>query len=776
MYSFKCKSHPNILLIDHLNNVGNRCVSIIENKNINFIVSKDKLSYIAKVMGYTHDLGKSTSFFQNYLQDMIDKGESMVNEALRSHGLISALFTYYQLRKMDNRFSLLAFIAVKKHHGDIDNFDMEFNFKSTKIRNDKSLLNQQLMSINFEEFNNVLKYLELEKLDNADVILNLYDQIVEVSEEYIEKLERCGTKEDYIIFKLLFSILIFADKEDAIFHEANDIVYDIPSNIIDNYKSIIFRNDDTELSQIRNSIYDEVTKNIIRTQNRIMSFTVPTGTGKTLTSMAAALSLKKYLKEDLKIVYCLPFTSVIDQNYNVYCNVIKEVMGTEYCSNYRLLKHHHLSDLEYVSEKKFYESNQSRFLIENWNSQIIVTTFMQFFNTVFSNKNSNLVRYNSLADSIVLLDEVQSLPYRYWYAINQLFKMMTEKLNMYIVFITATQPLIFRGNEILELASSKEYYFNSFKRTKLHINCKGVFYDDFIEQLKSIIKSNDGKNILIILNTVRTAKDAFGKIKIYLDNIEDIDTELYFLSTGVIPRERRIRIEKIKNSKMRKIVVSTQLIEAGVDIDMDIVIRDMATLDSINQSAGRCNRENRGKYLGDVYIVNIVNDKNIDVWSFIYDSFLIEKTKQVICDKKIIYEENFLKMNEEYFTKVNENMSNDESKSLVNKINRLKFKDVNEDFKLIDEESKVSVFIEIDEEAERIWQNYLDIMMEENQLKRKERFDKIKRNFYDHVINVYKNKTHENELNGIMYVSYDSLKSSYDINTGYILQDCDLVF
>lgn len=801
MYSYKLYSHENIPLINHLKNVGDRCCKIIKNKDINFLYEKEKLMYVSKVMGYTHDLGKGTKYFQKYLHQMITYKKSDVNEKLRSHGLLSALYTYHMLKEFDKDLALMAFTIVKRHHGNLENMDIEYTIDSVKTKNIKKQIKKQLNQLEKEEIKYILQKLGLKYIDEK-ILLNGIEDIVYEAFEQLNEIQENNDLEKYIIYKFLYSCLIFSDKEDAIFHKSNEFKYDIPCNVVDKYKTIKFKCKNSELGDIRNEISKDVEEGIQESNDRIMSITAPTGTGKTLMAISAALKLKEKLKKDMKIIYCLPFTSVIDQNYEVYSEIIEKVMGKDKVTNDRILKHHHLSDIKYISEAQNYNDNRAKFLIENWNSQIVVTTFMQFFNTVFSNKNSQLVKYNNISNSIVLLDEVQSIPCRYWLIINNLFKVMSEKLNIYFIFITATQPLIFKENEITELISEPKKYFDKFKRTKLHINLDKLMYNDFLVEMEKMILEKEDKNILIILNTVKLAQSTYKFIK----DMDLEDTDIYFLSTGIIPKERRRRIRQIKSgniqldkftyesilklkiktnvkykitklnkNKKRKLVVSTQLIEAGVDIDMDIVVRDMATIDSINQSSGRCNRENRGEYLGDVYLYNLINEKGTEYNSFIYDNYLITKTKEILEGKDVIYEEQYLNMNKQYFEKVKKDMSEQDSKKLIKFINQLKFKDAANNFKLIDVQNKISVFIETDDYAKAIWNKYKEIMNEKDALLRKERFSTIKKDFYDNVVNIFKTKVKESEEMGIAYVSYEALNGSYDKETGYKMEENDVI-
>jgi len=770
LYSYKLKSHPDILLFCHLKNVGERCADIVSSKSIDFSYSKDDIVQVAKVMGYTHDLGKGTLYFQKYLNDMILTGKSDVDTELKSHGVLSAIYTYLQLREYNKKLALMAFIIVKKHHGNFEDINSEFSSISAYIKNEKRNLKKQMEALHKEEINNILSNLSL-KITDED-IFNVLNEIVDEADEYESALYDNQDFEDYVLFKFLFSVLIFADKEDAIFHTQQKIKYDVPYDIVDNYKMIKFRNSSSNLGDVRNRIYNEANDSVKLANNRIMSITVPTGTGKTLTSMAVALNLRERLNKKMKIIYCLPYTSIIDQNYDDYRSMIEKVMGKEKVTHDRLLKHHHLADLSYNDGEISFKSDESRFLIENWNSQIVVTTFMQLFDAIFSNCNDSLVKYNSLSNSIVLLDEVQTIPHEYWLVINRLFKFMAEKLNMYFVFITATQPLIFSKQEISPLIKNEEKYFKAFKRTKLHVNHKKLTLKDFLSEMEQMIQDNGNKNILIILNTVKTAQEVFK----YINDMRLNNTEIHFLSTGIVPKERRRRITRIKESKKRKIVVSTQLIEAGVDIDMDIVVRDMASLDSINQSAGRCNREYSGDYLGDVYLYYIINELGKGYGQAIYGNFLIEMTNKVLQDKDLVYEQDYLQLSNAYFENVYCSMSNDDSRKLMDMISILRFKEVEKNFKLIEEQNKVSVFIETDKEAVKIWKEYNDILREENLIRRRERFDLIRKDFYDNVINVFKGKVRENEVQGIAHVSYDALNNCYDANTGYILEERDMVF
>ena len=278
-------------------------------------------------------------------------------------------------------------------------------------------------------------------------------------------------------------------------------------------------------------------------------------------------------------------------------------------------------------------------------------------------------------------------------------KFFAEQFNTYFILVTATQPLIFdetRG-EVSPLVENKRKYFDSLNRVKLITKLEPICLEDFKEILRKDLMQNAYKNFLVVLNTIKSSKNIYKFIKGL--NIKNV--ELYYLSTNIIPKERLIRIKKIKEKSVkRSIIVSTQLIEAGVDMDADIVYRDFAPLDSINQVSGRCNR-NFGDKQGIVKVFILREDKNGRAYypHTIYGNFIISKTKDVFkeMDKNEIDESEFLKLNENYFEKVNIGKSEDVSNSILEKVEELKFNDLS-DFKLIEKGyPEVDVFIELDE-------------------------------------------------------------------------------
>jgi len=813
------KSHPDKLLKDHLFNVGNYCKDTLSSKKLNIekYIDFDTLQDVAYLIGVTHDFGKATSYFQNYMSEKNEsKRAKLKTKPETHHGFISSIFTYYAIREylqsknlLDKKYyeylPIISFLVVKRHHGNLHNADDEvIDFDENK----QEILEKQIKAIDFEEVKKIYNEFSIYNVDleiirikfertyeckdfrrnigkpGVEIIIKKYLELVkefERDKKLIENISKEQTLFYYFTTLVLYSILLDADKTDAANLEKIKRI-DINENIVDGYKELKFgdkEDKNKKINDMRNEIYEEVLSNVERIdldKDKILSLNVPTGTGKTLTALSFALKLRKRIESEReytpRIIYSLPFLSIIDQNFAVFEDVF-ETVNKEKPTSDTLLKHHHLSDVVYTTKEDEFENvdkdiGKDLLLIEGWNSEIIVTTFIQFFYSLISNRNRAIRKFHNITNSIVILDEVQAIPHKYWLLLNKTLKFFAEQFNTYFIFITATQPLIFdeTKKEISSLVENKRKYFNSLNRVKLITNLESICLEDFKEILRNDIMQNTNKDFLVVLNTIKSSKDIYD----FVTGLNIKNVGLYYLSTNIIPKERLIRIKKIKEkSATRHIIISTQLIEAGVDIDAAIVYRDFAPLDSINQVSGRCNR-NFGDTQGIVKLFILREDKNGRAYypHTIYGSFIISKTKEVFkeIDKGEIEESEFLRLNENYFEKVNIGKSEDKSNSILEKVERLKFSELS-DFKLIEKDyPEVDVFIEVDDNAKSVWQKYQEIKSIDDLRERRKRFLEIKKDFYDYVISVperFKNQVGVDEKTGIGRIS----KIEIDQGNGY---------
>jgi CRISPR-associated endonuclease/helicase Cas3 len=776
-------SHCGKLLEDHVANVINLALLKLHPES-------EELQKVIFITSFTHDIGKATNYFQEYLKASC-KGFQSKRDKLTNHALIGGLAGLYLSDKVFDYdfYKILCFIIPKRHHGNLKDV-----FNDLTINEDKDILIKQIDSINKEnfnafkinlknkiinrKFNHIIDLFDLD--DFKDFVSNKSDKkLKELKLSFLGLVNSKLNIDSFIETVLSYSVLLDADKSDAgigldSILKLKSHQVDLTADIVKSFVSKLNENKDLKINEIRNKAFLEVHDKQIDLNKKIYSLTLPTGTGKTLLSLMFAFRLYEKIKKNVDyppiIIYSLPFLSIIEQNYNVAEKVLSYYFKDR-IPNSVLLKHHHLSEISYRgknnnNEEEEYDFDTSKVLFEGWESQLIITTFIQFFYTLLSNKNKTLRKFNKLQNAIVILDEIQSIPVKYWKVINDVFVKMAEKFNFYVILSTATQPLMFEQTE--EIIGNKNYYFNSFNRYVINVDLEGKTIDNFSENLNL---DND-ISYMFILNTIESSKKLFNKIKGLYSN-----RNVEYLSTNIVPAERKRRVENIK-SKLEKgekiILITTQLIEAGVDVDFDVVYRDFAPFDSIVQSAGRCNR-NGLKDKGYVNLIKLRDDNNRYFYSYIYDSVLCSITEELIKDFSNIEEKEIFELINQYYRLTKERKVLD--KELINALKSLNFDGTKDEttiskFELIKEKAYESdVFIQLDDDAVSIWKEFEEILKIPDIFERKEKFTKLKPKFYDYVISVdVKSNTPEIFKNFMYLVKKENIDDYYDFETGFILK------
>lgn len=772
-------AHPDKPLKIHLKKVGEIAESLSQSIPLK-ILDKKIFTDVAHLIGLYHDIGKATPFFQDYLREKdLDKKNRMKNMDETKHSLISAIASYFavdEYLKEKDEYSfksflpVVSFIVVRRHHTNLVSVLEDLKFEKEEVLK-KQIDNLYLHCLSFLPYWDVVCK-KLKKLPESWKLkkYNLIKWLKENKEIYTP----------YIIQHLLYSILLDADKHQAAVGEIPGRK-SLSSNIIETYrKKREFDKPKTEIDKLRNEIYQKVLNRVDEInldKHHILSLTAPTGSGKTLSSLAFAFKLRERIFEGKRyiprIIYCLPFLSIIDQNAEVIKNIFQFTTGKPPQSD-QFLIHHHLSDYSYTVENTEYGSDESEILIEGWDSEIVVTTFVQLFHTLFSDKNCAIRKFNKMAGSIIILDEIQNFPHKYWLLFKEMAETMSKYLDSYFILSTATQPAIFENT--FEILRENKKYFQGLERTKIMVNIKKPqnITEFTHEAINRIIETE--KNTLIVLNTVRAAEAVWDTIK---EPLKNKGFETYFLSSHVTPLERLQRIRNIKFSSRKKVVVSTQLVEAGVDIDMEKVIRDMGPFDSINQVAGRANRNFKMK-LGDIEIVLLLDEKNNRPFAnYIYDPILIDCSQETLISYGLIKEPEFFNLCNEYYKRVKQRISHDVSRKFIDAIKLLNYEEIGK-FKLIEEKwENVDIFIELDDKAEKIWKEYEEIQQTKDFKKRKQRFLQIRNPFYFYVISIPLKKAQENlppERAGIRYVSKSQLNEYYDLETGFKINPDSLIW
>lgn len=312
----------------------------------------------------------------------------------------------------------------------------------------------------------------------------------------------------------------------------------------------------------------------------LFSLTVPTGGGKTFSSLSFALKhARKHGME--RVIYVIPFTSIIEQNAAVFRDVLGEAAVLEHHSNFEAED----------------EDRRSRLAAENWDAPLVVTTNVQFFESLFHNRSSRCRKLHNIANSVIILDEAQMLPPTLLKPCIEALKELTENYRASIVLCTATQPALEKREDfawglenVREVIPDPPGLYGAFRRAE--VSWLGPLTDD--ELAEQLSKQHQ---VLCIVGTRKHAREVFEKVS--------GPSGRYHLTALMCPAHRTERLNTIRDALKRQepcVVVSTSLVEAGVNIDFPVVYRAAAGLDSIAQAAGRCNREGKMAEPGKVFV------------------------------------------------------------------------------------------------------------------------------------------------------------------------------
>lgn len=506
-----------------------------------------------------------------------------------------------------------------------------------------------------------------------------------------------------------------------------------------------FGNPTTSINQKRQEIYQQCLDAADK-EPGMFSLTVPTGGGKTLSSLAFALKHAiKYKKQ--RIIYIIPYTSIIEQTADIF----RHILGDG-----NIIEHH--MNVDYDNKKEDDGLNHKKLATENWDAPIIVTTNVQFFESLFAAKTSRCRKVHNIANSVLIFDEAQMLPEPY---LRPCIRSMGELVANYrctAVLCTATQPSletyfsrIGEGLKVREICPDTQRLYEFFRRVTYR------FIDvDSLESLAAQLKEHE--QVLCVTNSKKDARNLYQLMA---------GDGCYHLSTFMYPSHRRRVLNSIRQRLQDGLpcrVISTSLIQAGVDVDFPVVYREIAGLDSIIQTGGRCNREGKQRTKDSiVYIYDLPKPMN-RILAFVRRP--IEITQLVARDHADIASAESIKA---YFDKLHYTIGEDQldSKDILKRleINNPPFTEIAKDFKLIEEDSK-PVFIPID--------NDLDNQKILAQLRTSVCNRSILRKASQYMVSVYENQFRKleetNKLDALdlgLYVLTDP--AAYDPDTGLVV-------
>jgi CRISPR-associated endonuclease/helicase Cas3 len=764
-------AHPGDPLPKHLLRVAERAASCVAPS------AHPVARTIAFLAGLFHDIGKATPFFQDYLFHRRKKGE------ITSHAKSGAALAWWYTGALGLPpvLRLSVFIAVLRHHGALacEDWPEYLGKVQMDIEEPGGVLRQQLQAIDLAGVHQWLTGLPPHP-DAGFAPVTLPPLTVEAVVDSLLDRRTTGASrlrqafrdlDDALRFLSGFGGLLAEDKIDAALEGARVPRQALPLDAVSVYKEQEFHGKRTAgLNPRRQSIAEEVKHTWIgNLEQRLSTLTAPTGSGKTLAILDAALAVRGHLEAASgyppRILYCLPFTSVIDQNFAVFAAVLAACGPRD--REDLLLKHHHLVDGLFRTEEAEYAADgKGQLLTETWQSELVVTTFFQLLNTLLSNRNANLKRAAQLSGAIVLMDEVQAVPLRYWQGLRHLFQAAARTLGTRFVLLTATRPLIFRPEDACELLPNHAAHFAALSRVRLQCHHRNpltleAFAERIIRQ-----QQRQAHSALIILNRRAAVRELFQTLRVALPG-----HKLVALSTDLTPRDRGVRIRLIRcllHQKAPLILVSTQLIEAGVDLSFPVVHRDLAPLDAIIQSAGRCNRHAAAGEAGEVHLWQLCKPRpdgspGAKHWERVYDSPLIEATTQVLGERDNWEESEFLDLSQAYFQACWQRMDQEPVDAWLQEGD---FERIQEKFQLIpDGPPQRTLFVSLTASDAALWEQYARIAGDPDlsPLDKDRQFRPMRRRFYERVIQIYGKPDPEKPIERLIAGPH-----SYSRETGFV--------
>jgi CRISPR-associated endonuclease/helicase Cas3 len=609
-------AHKNQELYEHLEGVA-------ELAKIN--AEKVGMRNYGELLGLLHDFGKYSAEFQKYITDAIKKNEPQFNpdededfedptgkKGKIDHSTAGAQFLSYKNDSSNAHKILGQFLSlclVSHHSGLInclttDNSGTWDSYSRRLSKNDNKTHREECAR-------NVDKHI-LERIETIIADQSFTKPFEKKCRDIVSAspdtnpLSTVAQFQLGILARFLFSALIDADRQDTADSEKPKTAR---HRLQGNYRSwpeMIDRLENKYKTFETKNHVDEIRKEIsahclhaAKQPKGLFTLTVPTGGGKTLASLRFALGHAEKHHMD-RIIYVIPFTSIIDQN----AQVVREILEPQKCpedAGKIVLEHHSNIGSDAQSWKE-------KILTENWDAPVVFTTMVQFLEALFGAGTRGARRMQQLAKAVIIFDEIQTLPVKCVYLFNNAINFLVNHCGSTVVLCTATQPLLGSVDEkkgTLKLSEKNELMpdigklFADLKRVHVH-DCRkspGWTYPEIASLAVGQVKENG--SCLVVVNMKKAARIIFEEVK--KDGLE-----VFHLSTGMCPTHRKQVLKTIRQKLEDKepiLCVSTQLIEAGVDVSFRSVIRMLAGLDSIAQAAGRCNRHGSPE-IGNVFVVN----------------------------------------------------------------------------------------------------------------------------------------------------------------------------
>nr|WP_314774018.1 CRISPR-associated helicase Cas3' [uncultured Porphyromonas sp.] len=579
-------------LPEHIEGVAQHCAQFLEQAGL------PELAPLGRLLAQLHDTGKAQPAFQRYiLGESTAKAPHSAAGALLATSLLHELSEELQLKKLPRTSQLLAYAISGHHRGLYDYIGLRKELEKDEINKRYTKTTEALPNIKSE----LQTWVEEYGVSTESSLRELAKQVG-------------ATEQAQALIRLLFSCLVdadFLDTEAFMDEERKERRQEATSR----YTSLEVLRDrltkhmegfskEGAINKARSAFLNRCRAHGRTCPKGYYSLFLPTGGGKTLSSMAWALETA--LKHEAKrIIYVIPYTSIITQTAGIF----REIFGEE-----NVLEHH--SDISFSGGETSQEAERyerTRLLAENWDAPIIVTTNVQFFESLFSHKVSRSRKVHSIANSVVVFDEVQMFPTEFLHPMLRLLEDIRWIYGTQLLFCSATLPPFDKDHsssfkkvndfhqlseDIQPIVPEDPELFNIFDRVIYHLEEKEYTTKELAQELAQHTSA------LCIVNSRRDASQLYHGLLEAGKEAQDV----IHLSRNMCSAHLKEHIAEVRHrlkAGLPTIVISTQLIEAGVDIDLPIVYRAMSGLDSIVQAGGRCNREGKRLAPGEVYVFSL---------------------------------------------------------------------------------------------------------------------------------------------------------------------------
>jgi len=567
----KFLSHPvenNLTLAEHSIIVAEKSKELVSN------IFNGELEETAFYAGFLHDIGKLNPFYQKLfkiadyekrkkLEEELKKSYAQRHSILSAQAAESLLEKEQKINVSEKEQKKFTLIAIASHHSALKQLDQ---FETGEDR-EKLIKSQNEMYENLKEyFHEIENNDKIPKLNFALCLKNFIRPI------YFDESFKNKNQEDYLKAAVIFSSLLQADRGSFRDWKTPNFDINIPT------KKLI--KEDSKLSELRTEFQNEIIKEYLKSnlQDKILVLEAPTGIGKTKIFLDLAMLIKKNNIE--RVLYFSPLLTLTED----FESKLRELIDKQNEKSILIYNHLFSGTLSEKNDENRLDKDSWVFETESFNQKLIITTTQRLLMTLYSNKASDKIKLLSLKNSLLIIDEVQTIPKSLLANLITMLKLISERMNSRVLLVSATIP-----DQLKDLPRIQNDEIKKIKKKYLEETNKKIVFSPKSEIIEKLTNESSEAKILVMVNTRKKAINLFKDLsenKEISEKFKDID----YISSGIKKGDRAKIIEQLK-TLTSKIVVSTQVLEAGVDISFSKIYREMAPLDNIIQTMGRLNRE-----------------------------------------------------------------------------------------------------------------------------------------------------------------------------------------